>query len=174
TSTVYPDVQFQDTDHASLQPLLLSVYFSGTLPRHLVQGKIPIQISVRIEEEYRSFTAPVVEAITMQLLQSEHTVLGDDVDAIDDHPAPPSDVTIPFLPLSPLFNPASPSDWAFLSRSIQNWLLDEVNTESPQWSWGRDAFWISFIGGHPFFPRGKWPLWNARIPLEGEFIEQWM
>ncbi|KAH0825733.1 hypothetical protein J3R83DRAFT_9940, partial [Lanmaoa asiatica] len=37
-----------------------------------------------------------------------------------------------------------------------------------------DTFWLAFVGAHPTFPHGNWPLWDARIPLEGPFIEHWL
>jgi hypothetical protein len=40
--------------------------------------------------------------------------------------------------------------------------------------WGWDAFWLTFVAAYPFFPRGTWPMWDPRIPLEGAFIEQWL
>lgn len=48
-----------------------------------------------------------------------------------------------------------------------------ADTSTPEWTWGRDAFWMAFVAAHPDFPRGSWPLWNSRISLEGAFIESW-
>jgi hypothetical protein len=50
----------------------------------------------------------------------------------------------------------------------------QLDTGLPQWTWGWDTFWLAFIAAFPFFPRGMWPLWNPRVPLEGAFIEKWL
>jgi hypothetical protein len=82
TSTVYPSIHFgksQDT----LQPILVSVCFSGTLPKHLVQSSVvsmqskklftmlltlellfqPLRISVSLSEEFSAFTTPIINEI---------------------------------------------------------------------------------------------------------------
>jgi hypothetical protein len=83
------------------------------------------------------------------------------------------DIPIPFLPLRHNFNPADSHHWSQLSEEIQHWLVT-VPVDSQYWTWGRDAFWLAFVGAHPDFPAGKWPRWDARIPVEGQFIEQWV
>lgn len=39
-SIVYPDVESQDADDATLQPMLLVIRFSSKLPRHLIEQTI--------------------------------------------------------------------------------------------------------------------------------------
>lgn len=74
-----------------------------------------------------------------------------------------------------MFDPSNQSCWAALSISIEHWLLSEVvSVRCPEWMWGCNAFWISFIAAYPNFPGGEWPTWNTRIAMEGPFIEKWM
>lgn len=40
--------------------------------------------------------------------------------------------------------------------------------------WGRDTFWLAFIGAYPSFPSENWEPWNPTIPLGGQFIEEWL
>jgi hypothetical protein len=82
------------------------------------------------------------------------------------------DIQIPFLPLRH-FDNSDWNTWATLSKNIESWLVD-VGSETQLWTWGRDAFWLAFIAAYPLFPRGSWPKWDSRIPLEGPFIEQWL
>jgi hypothetical protein len=84
------------------------------------------------------------------------------------------EIPIPFLPLPPTFNYFNRTDWQMVSQNIQEWLTSEVDTRSAMWTWGRDAFWLAFVAAYPSFPNGQWPMWDPRIPLEGEFIEQWL
>jgi hypothetical protein len=84
------------------------------------------------------------------------------------------DIAIPFLPLPPTFNYFNRTDWQMVSQRIQEWLTTEVDTRSSVWTWGRDAFWLAFVAAYPSFPSGQWPMWDPHIPLEGEFIEQWL
>ncbi|KAJ8582621.1 hypothetical protein M405DRAFT_708070, partial [Rhizopogon salebrosus TDB-379] len=83
------------------------------------------------------------------------------------------DIHIPFLPLQH-FNYSDWATWAALSKDIEGWLAVEVDAEMQLWTWGRDAFWLAFVVAYPLFPRGSWPKWDPRIPLEGTFIEQWL
>ncbi|KAG1833931.1 hypothetical protein EV424DRAFT_1532760 [Suillus variegatus] len=45
---------------------------------------------------------------------------------------------------------------------------------TPEWAWGREAFWYAFIATYPNFPGGKWSFWDSSISLEGQFIEEWV
>ncbi|KAG2129940.1 hypothetical protein DEU56DRAFT_695253, partial [Suillus clintonianus] len=178
TSTFYPPIRIKNSDDASLQPLCIGICFSGALPRHLVHGVVPIQISVSIAEEYRPFTTPVVEALTLDgYPHSECSLTLDDVLDMGERGHELSydsvDVPIPFLPLPSKFNPADSYHWSQLSDQIQRWLVT-IPAESQHWTWGRDAFWLAFVGACPDFPSGRWPRWDARIPLEGQFIEHWL
>ncbi|KAL4073067.1 hypothetical protein V8B97DRAFT_1844452, partial [Scleroderma yunnanense] len=80
------------------------------------------------------------------------------------------EVLVLFLPLLDAFNSDDTQDWWYLTQHIQEWLL-KIPCESQQWIWGHDLFWLVFMGAHPTFPLGKWPLWDKRIPLEGPYIE---
>jgi hypothetical protein len=81
---------------------------------------------------------------------------------------------ISFLPLPPSFDYVNQADWETVAQQIQEWVTTEVDTESPLWTWGCDAFWLAFVAAHLSFPMGKWPMWDPRIPLEGSFIEEWI
>ncbi|KAG2115682.1 hypothetical protein BD769DRAFT_1391176 [Suillus cothurnatus] len=37
-----------------------------------------------------------------------------------------------------------------------SWLLTLMDTVTPEWTWGRDAFWYAFVAANPDFPNGKW------------------
>jgi hypothetical protein len=39
-ATVYPDVQSQDMDDATLKALFFTIKFAGTLPKHLIEQNI--------------------------------------------------------------------------------------------------------------------------------------
>ena len=85
------------------------------------------------------------------------------------------DFAIPFLPLPHAFDWTDSQQWAMLSNEIKCWLINEVQDSSlPQWTWGRDAFWLAFIAAHPSFPGGRWSAWDLRILLEGTFITEWL
>ena len=38
----------------------------------------------------------------------------------------------------------------------------------------RDLFWMAFVASFPTFPASDWPLWDARIQMEGGFISSWV
>ncbi|KAG1724734.1 hypothetical protein EDB19DRAFT_1915401 [Suillus lakei] len=140
-ATVYPDVQCQDTDDATLKPLFFTVKFSGTLPRHLIDQNIPIEISVSIAEEYGCFTMLVLNAMSVGLWRSGagsslHSGDLNSSDICPEYTLPPDDILIPFLPLPPAFNYTVRADWAMLSKQIEKWLI-ELDTELPQWTWGQ-------------------------------------
>jgi len=61
-----------------------------------------------------------------------------------------------------------------LSKEIETWLVIKVDNRSQLWTWGCDAFWLTFVTAYPLFPRGKWPMWDPQIPLEGSFIKEWL
>ncbi|KAG1866353.1 hypothetical protein C8R48DRAFT_772452 [Suillus tomentosus] len=151
-SIIYPNIQQEGNGCISLQPLGFTVCFSGMLPEGLLQENIPIQISVSIDKEYGIFTTPVVNAVSMDMRDSD-TWQADSLPLSDlylfqemaDHSfAPPPDDTIPFLLLPPTFNFRNKENWKLLSKEIKTWLVLEVNSESPLWTWGRDTFWLAF------------------------------
>ena len=80
------------------------------------------------------------------------------------------ELLVTFLPLPDTFNPKATQDWWQLAQRIQDWLLN-IPRDSQQWTWGRDVFWLAFVGAHPNFPLERWSLWDTRIPLEGPYIE---
>ncbi|KAG1760524.1 hypothetical protein EDD22DRAFT_741354, partial [Suillus occidentalis] len=179
-STVYPGVESKDADDATLRPMLLAIRFSGKLPRHLTEQAIPIEISVSIAEEFGCFAMPIVQTMSLDRWRSlpgspvNDVSVFDDFELLsDDSVSPANDIPIPFLPLPSHFNYNKRTDWELLSKRIEKWLI-EVDTELPQWTWGRDIFWLTFIAAFPSFPRGTWHMWDPRIPLEGAFIEQWL
>ncbi|KIK79354.1 hypothetical protein PAXRUDRAFT_832893 [Paxillus rubicundulus Ve08.2h10] len=182
TSIIYPEVRIQDMQDASLQPILVTVCFPGTLPRHLIHENMPIQIAVSVCEELRSFTSPVIEAVSWNVCNSEHSLHSGESDLkscgspegdIDTDHFASQELPISFVPLPRAFNYRSSQDWDNLSQQIQGWLIT-IPADSQQWTWGRDAFWLAFVGANPTFPRGKWPLWDVRVTLEGPFIEEWL
>ncbi|KIK36599.1 hypothetical protein CY34DRAFT_16279 [Suillus luteus UH-Slu-Lm8-n1] len=171
-STIYPHILYEDMDNASLQPMCVTICFPGSFPRQVIQGDVPIRISVSIAEEYGSFTTPVVEVASLDLRRPGGSIhcsdnFSEDMFCDDD-------ISIPFLPLPPTFNYFNRTDWQMVSQKIQEWLTTEVDTRSSLWTWGRDTFWLAFVAAYPSFPSGQWPMWDPRIPLEGEFIEQWL
>ncbi|KAG2136106.1 uncharacterized protein EDB93DRAFT_1091877, partial [Suillus bovinus] len=180
SSIVYPNIQHEETGCISLQPLILTICFSGMLPESLLQENIPIQISVSIDEEYGVLTTPVVNAVSMDVRDSD-SWQADSLpslylfqDIADHSVAPSPDDSILFLPLPPAFDSRNQENWASLLKEIETWLVLEVDPESPLWTWGRDAFWLAFIGAYPYFPRDRWPMWDSRVPLQGTFIEAWL
>ncbi|KAG1824628.1 uncharacterized protein BJ212DRAFT_1260875, partial [Suillus subaureus] len=75
--------------------------------------------------------------------------------------APPPDDSIPFFPLLSMFDHCNRGNWSTLSKEIESWLVTKVDSESPLWAWGCDAFWLAFIGGYLCFLRGRWPMWDS-------------
>jgi hypothetical protein len=60
-----------------------------------------------------------------------------------------------------------------LASRIQDWLIFYIQDEHLlHWKWGAELFWIAFVAAFPSFPLGDWPVWDARIPLAGAFIEK--
>ncbi|KAG1879855.1 hypothetical protein F4604DRAFT_1923062 [Suillus subluteus] len=134
-SVVYPEIQHEETGCISLQPLVLTVCFSGMLPEGLLQENIPVQVSVSIDKEYGIFTTPVVNAVSMDMRDSDSwqadPLPTSDLylfqEMADRSFAPPPDDRIPFLPLPPTFNSRNREDWKSLSKEIETWLVLEVD-----------------------------------------------
>ncbi|KAG2047830.1 hypothetical protein BDR06DRAFT_848817, partial [Suillus hirtellus] len=178
-STIYPGIHYTDS-HASLQPMCLTVCFPGTFPRQILErSDIRVHISVSIDEEYGTFTTPVIEVALLDLHHRGgllHCSGGSD-DVSSNLSLDMSNVgepTISFLPLPPSFDYVNRADWETVTQQIQEWVTTEVATESSLWMWGCNAFWLAFIAAYPSFLMGKWPMWDPRIPLEGSFIEEWL
>ncbi|KAI6148919.1 hypothetical protein BKA82DRAFT_3934573, partial [Pisolithus tinctorius] len=173
-TVVYPDVEYADTETTFLQLLIVTVCFSGPVPRRLIHTDIPIEISASISEEYKGITLPVIRAKAWSAHQSERSTHSVAVSSIDQEDSA-GDFPIPFLPLASTFDPMDTCHWAALSKDIERWLVNDIRTTSiPQWAWGRNAFWLAYIAAHPMFPNGSWSVWDPRIPMEGQFIEEWL
>lgn len=84
------------------------------------------------------------------------------------------DTPISFLPLPATFNHMDSYHWAELSGTIQSWLVALEDTMMLEWTWGWDTFLYAFVAANPDFPTGKWAFWDPSIPLEGQFIKQWV
>ncbi|KAG1731399.1 hypothetical protein EDB19DRAFT_1831719 [Suillus lakei] len=144
-SIVYLDIQQEETGFISLQPLVFTVYFSGMLPEGLLQENIPIQISVSIDKEYGIFTTPVVNAVSMDMRDS---------DTWQEDSLPLSDSS---------------------SKEIETWLVLEVNPESLLWTWRRDTFWLAFVGAYPVLPeRQMADVGFSGASCRVQFIEAWL
>ncbi|KAI9058803.1 hypothetical protein FKP32DRAFT_1597129 [Trametes sanguinea] len=82
---------------------------------------------------------------------------------------------ITFLPIAPGFDFRHSQDWAQLADRVADWLIAVVDDpRSRVWRWGREVFWIAFVGAYPRFPGGEWPNWPCKISLDGAFITHWM
>ncbi|KAF8417183.1 hypothetical protein L210DRAFT_3462180 [Boletus edulis BED1] len=167
---VHPDVGYSDTETAFLQPLVFTICFPGPVPRSLIERAIPIQVSVSLSEAYRGITLPEVRTGAWCLNEEPERLLSVMTNAtIDD------DIPIPFLPLPPIWDHLNSDHWLVLLKEIERWLVNDIRSPTiPQWTWGRDTFWLAFIGAYPSFPNERWEQWNPDIPLEGQFIEEWL
>ncbi|KAG1908797.1 uncharacterized protein F5891DRAFT_1180361 [Suillus fuscotomentosus] len=178
STVINPESQSDSSDGTLLQRILLMVCFSGQLPKQTVRQKnIPVHISVSVAEEYGPFTSPVMEAISVDLCstRSNSPLMDDSTPSqANNNLSSQADDIIPFLPLQRIFNYINPMEWATLSKEIKEWLVNDVDTRSQLWTWGCDAFWLTFVAAYPLFPRGKWPMWDPRIPVEGTFIQEWL
>ena len=82
-----------------------------------------------------------------------------------------NDKCVTFLPLHS-FDHCDGGCWLSLTQVIQDWLITVVvNCQSQGWTWGHELFWMAFIATYPSFPQGSWLYWNARIAIEGVFIQ---
>ncbi|KAG2121105.1 hypothetical protein DEU56DRAFT_918344 [Suillus clintonianus] len=173
SSIFYPEIRQAESENALLQPLLISVWFSGAVPRHLAHSNIPIEITVSLNEEYTLFTVPVIE-IASQRTGEPYPSNSSVSSGQYEHYSMSDDAPISFLPLPPTFDYTDSDHWAELSGTIQSWLVAFADTMKPEWTWGRDTFWYAFVAANPDFPGGKWAFWGPSIPLEGQFIEEWV
>ncbi|KAG2129531.1 hypothetical protein BD769DRAFT_1338108, partial [Suillus cothurnatus] len=169
SSIFYPDMQLAESKDVILQPLSLLVWFSGAVPRHLAHSNIPIEISVSLKDEYKSFTVPVIEIASQQPHPSNNSATFSQSYSVTDN-----DMSFPFLPLPPTFDHTNSDHWAKLLDNIQSWLVKSADPSMPEWAWGREASWYAFIATNPNFPGRKWSFWDSSISLEGQFIEEWV
>ncbi|KAG1800656.1 hypothetical protein EV424DRAFT_1332000 [Suillus variegatus] len=157
TSTFCPGFLRAESEDVLLQPFSVSVWFSGAVPRHLAHSNIPIKISVSLNEEYQLFTVPVIEIASKRSREPSNNVSNLPSSQYEPFSASDGDTSIPFLPLPSTFNHMDSDHWAELSSTIQSWLVTLADTVTPE-----------------CFPNGKWAFWNPSIPLEGQFIEEWV
>ncbi|KAG1851928.1 hypothetical protein F4604DRAFT_1933865 [Suillus subluteus] len=141
----YPDMRLAESKDVILQPLSLLVWFSGAVPRHLAHSNIPIEITVSLKDEYKSFTVPVIEIASHQPHPSNNSVAFSQSCSVTDN-----NISFSFLPLPPTFDHTDSGHWAELLHNIQSWL------------------------GAGKCSGGKWTFWDPSISLEGQFIEEWV
>ncbi|EGO30672.1 hypothetical protein SERLADRAFT_404740 [Serpula lacrymans var. lacrymans S7.9] len=73
------------------------------------------------------------------------------------------------------FNPYDMQCWIRLMNKIQCWLLMEViDRQSLEWTWGREVFWMAYIAAYPKFSCGQWTRWSPKISPEQSFLEGWI
>ncbi|KIJ11661.1 hypothetical protein PAXINDRAFT_84215 [Paxillus involutus ATCC 200175] len=161
-TVVYLTIKFIDTETALLQPLVITINFSGPVPQHLIPtpNNIPIEVSISLSEDCHTILAPFVRAKAWSTSEPDHADQFIDVGSLTPN-TPTTDLPIPFLPLPQTFDPMNTRHWAMLTKEIERWLVNEVHTPHPQWTWGREAFWLTFIGANPMFPGGKWLPWDC-------------
>ncbi|KAG1895979.1 uncharacterized protein F5891DRAFT_1193609 [Suillus fuscotomentosus] len=157
SATVYIDT-IQKGDSVGLKPLALSVLFHGSVP-HVFQTptQIPLEITINVPSEFAGYVVPILDAAPLVIS------------------SPQPRLRMPsFFPLPSDFDPFTARRWVTLLYKLESWLVHiVVDTCAPEWTWGRDAFWMAFLAAYPDFPHGSWPVWNSRISLEGAFIESW-
>ncbi|KAI6147709.1 hypothetical protein BKA82DRAFT_164944 [Pisolithus tinctorius] len=154
-AVVHLDVKNSNTETAYLQPLMFTVCFPGPVPRSLTNNDI---VHLQLLLQYANTNDPAA-----------HSNISVTTDMSYD------EIPIMFLPLPPLWNPMDTNHWLELLKRIEQWLVDIMQvTNVPEWTWGHDVFWLAYIGAYPAFPCGKWEPWNPIIPLEGQFIEEWL
>ncbi|KAI9572448.1 hypothetical protein HD554DRAFT_2015123, partial [Boletus coccyginus] len=85
------------------------------------------------------------------------------------------DIPIPFLLLPSIWDHLNSDHWLVLLKEIEWWLVNNIRSSTiPQWMWGHDTFWLTFIGVYPSFLSKNWELWNPTISLGGQFIKEWL
>ncbi|KAG2079912.1 uncharacterized protein F5147DRAFT_784668 [Suillus discolor] len=135
SSIFYPDMRLAESKDVILQPLSLLVWFSGAVPCHLAHSNIPIEMSVSLKDEYKSFTVPVMRIASQQPHPS----------IIQSYSVTDNDVSFPFLPLLPTFDHTDSDHWAELLDNIQSWLVKSVDPSTPEWAWGLGSVLGQFI-----------------------------
>ncbi|THH17048.1 hypothetical protein EW146_g3695 [Bondarzewia mesenterica] len=190
------------TSQSRLEPMLLSVSFSGTLPSgHVLpipqevylllnfpETRIqPVEVSVSLPGQFSGSIKPCVRvfrdtaAEAVNVSARNGAVVITDVSRRSSTEMPSEDEpAIPFLPLPSTFDYTNRAHWEELAGLIQRWLLqdDPSHRKRQYWTWGRELFWIAFVAMYPSFPFGdtNWNmgLWHSRISLEGAFIQSWV
>ncbi|KAM6491611.1 hypothetical protein JOM56_013003 [Amanita muscaria] len=149
-----------------LAPQLFSLSFDPfDLPQDVqLPENIPLKITVSLPEEICTYVRPIIciEPTKMSDVESSHS--------LDD---PLMDIS--FLPLPRNFDYAQSECWKPVVNKISHWLTSIVVDQStPEWLWGREAFWMAYFAAYPTFPGGQWPNWNADIALDGPFAQSWL
>ncbi|KAG2752436.1 hypothetical protein P692DRAFT_201692726, partial [Suillus brevipes Sb2] len=177
SSIFYPGMQLAESKDVILQPLSLLVWFSGAVPCHLAHPNIPIEISVSLKDEYKSFTVPVCMSCDWEMICKD-SLFDSSCLVMIRHAfqscSADNNMSFSFLPLPPTFDHMDSDNWAELLDNIQSWLIESVDPSTPEWAWGWEVFWYVFIATNPDFPGGKWSFWDPSIFLEGQFIEEWV
>ncbi|KAJ3002668.1 hypothetical protein NUW54_g5725 [Trametes sanguinea] len=158
----------------SLCPLSVSLQFLGHVSEAQRECAIPIQITVTMPSSLSQSLFPLISisSLPSTLADGVQHVAGRDRDILRRAIAT---MPITFLPISSDFDFRNSRSWATLADRVADWLIAVVaDTRSPVWTWGREAFWITFVGAHPRFPDGEWPNWPCEIMLDGTFITYWM
>ncbi|KIK75212.1 hypothetical protein PAXRUDRAFT_173458 [Paxillus rubicundulus Ve08.2h10] len=114
--TVYLTIEYIDTKTALLQPLVITINFSGPVPQHLIAtpNNIPIKVSISLLEDYCKILAPSVCAKVCSTYEPGHVDQFIDVGVWVHHPTPDTPITnllIPFLPLPQTFDPTITRHW---------------------------------------------------------------
>ncbi|KAH7885948.1 hypothetical protein F5I97DRAFT_1927817 [Phlebopus sp. FC_14] len=107
-------------DEQLIQPIL--IYFSGELPRHLINDCIPIQVTISIASEYQEFITLIINMISEACDSSQSSrslQCSERKEALYDL----VNLSISFLPLSADFYPMNCLHWISLRASIQHWLV---------------------------------------------------
>ncbi|THH04175.1 hypothetical protein EW146_g10244 [Bondarzewia mesenterica] len=184
------------TSQSRLEPMLLSVSFSGTLPSgHVLpipqevylllnfpETRIqPVEVSVSLPSQLAGSIKPCVRVFRETAAgsrQCNNRVVITDVSrrSSTEMPSEEQPVTT-FLPLPPTFDYTDCAHWEELAWLIQRWLLQcGLNHHQQQQYWMcRDLFWIAFVATYPSFPFGgdlswRMGLWDSKISLEDAFI----
>ncbi|OAX30709.1 hypothetical protein K503DRAFT_778060, partial [Rhizopogon vinicolor AM-OR11-026] len=136
SATVYIDA-IQKDNGVGLKPLALSVLFRGSIPRVFQTAtQIPLEITITVPPEFADYVVPILDAAPLMTSSLQ-----------------PRLRTPSFFPLPSDFDPFTTKCWVTLSRQLEFWLVHVVaDTRTPEWTWGRDAFWMAFVAAHPDFP----------------------
>ncbi|KAH7905870.1 hypothetical protein BJ138DRAFT_1163910 [Hygrophoropsis aurantiaca] len=147
----------------SLESIDLSVHFVGNISLRTVPEHIPIFVSIQLGDEWKDNFQPVVVSKPM----STNNMLSNSLPA----------EMFPFLPLPSQFDIHNDIEWESLAKEIEYHLLQEPTLDVVHpgcYALMREFFWMAFVSAFTSFPYGQWPFWDARIPLDGEFISGWM
>ncbi|KAH7903915.1 hypothetical protein BJ138DRAFT_1119926 [Hygrophoropsis aurantiaca] len=163
TTTILADTVWQ-SNGTGMKSLNLAIHFHGHTLSHISPPRIPLEISIRIPKEFAVHVSPVLEGAP-ELGSPVQISRNVDIAAYPD---------FPFFPLPSTFDHRTTNSWAMLANEIQSWMIGSVfDTQSNDWLWGREFFWMAYIGAHPQFPFGEWPPWNPKISMEGVFVSCW-